>query len=127
MADLERETYSAEARMAVADALDEVRFRNARLEKLRREGVDPTAPIAEDRITAEDKKDEEDAKRAFALQSTTESDELPDESEPSQTELATDAITRQKRPPKHTKLFPGLKRADAPARPTLVEYGSDSD
>ncbi|KAF6798092.1 mRNA splicing protein yju2 [Colletotrichum sojae] len=127
MADLERETRSAEKRMAVADALDEVRSRNARLEKLRREGVDPLVPATEGRMTAEDGKDEEDARRAFASRSAAESETL-DQAEPSQTEAATDAMTRQKRAPKQTKLLPGLKRADAPSsKLSLVGYGSDTD
>ncbi|KAF6824404.1 mRNA splicing protein yju2 [Colletotrichum musicola] len=114
-------------RITVADALDEVRSRNARLEKLRREGLDPLVPSAEGRVTAEGEKDEEDARRAFALRSAADADPL-DQGESPHTDVATDAMTRQKRPPKQTKLLPGLKRADAPSsRPPLVDYGSDTD
>ncbi|KAF5521268.1 YJU2 splicing factor-like protein [Colletotrichum aenigma] len=39
LGDLEKEALAAETHMAVADALDEVRARNARLERLRRDGI----------------------------------------------------------------------------------------
>lgn len=127
LGDLEKEALAAETHMAVADALDEVRARNARLERLRRDGITVDNNAA---MTVEDQKDEEHAKRAFSLHARTEA-ELSDHTETHTVGYTdTDALVKTKRPSKHIKLLPGLRQAQAkapPVNPLLVDYGSDSD
>ncbi|KAL3305974.1 DUF572-domain-containing protein [Colletotrichum asianum] len=119
MEDLEKATFAAETHLAVADALDEVRARNARLERLRRDGI----TVGKDAATVvEDQKDEDDARRAFSFHTKAESQ--------SGSHTDTHTIVRSRRPPKQNKLLLGLKQAQAkvpPANPGLVDYGSDSD
>ncbi|KAK3359853.1 CWC16 protein [Lasiosphaeria hispida] len=72
MAELEAKTADAKREMAVADALDEIRSRNARIEKAHRDGVEvevvvPVAPEEEERRRQE-QEDAEAARRAFAFQ-----------------------------------------------------------
>lgn len=73
MAELEAKTADAKREMAVADALDEIRSRNARLEKAQREGVDLLEGMAgalsaeEERRRREEEEDAEAARRAFAF------------------------------------------------------------
>ncbi|KAJ3946451.1 Pre-mRNA-splicing factor cwf16 [Colletotrichum tropicale] len=124
MEDLENEALATEIHMAVADALDEVRARNARLERLRRDGITVDKNAA---MTAEDQKDEEHTRRAFSSHARSEA-EVSNQTEARQTEI--DALVKTKRHPKQTKLLPGLKQAQAkapPATPSLVDYGSDSE
>lgn len=69
MAELEEKTLDAKREMAVADALDEIRTRNARIERNEAQNGDvPLAAVREDigeeRLKAE-REDEETAKRAF--------------------------------------------------------------
>lgn len=72
MAELEAKTADAKREMAVADALDEIRSRNARIEKAKRDGVDLdgesglTSKAEEERLRLE-REDEEAARRAFAF------------------------------------------------------------
>lgn len=71
MAELEAKTADAKREMAVADALDEIRSRNARIERAKKEGVEievdsgPTAEEEERR--RQEREDEEAARRAFAF------------------------------------------------------------
>ena len=72
MKELETKVLDAKTEMAIADALDEIRSRNARIEKADRDGV-PTvlAPPADDadaRRQQQDADDAEAARRAFAHQ-----------------------------------------------------------
>ncbi|KAI8187789.1 Pre-mRNA-splicing factor cwf16 [Colletotrichum sp. SAR 10_75] len=127
MENIEKEALATETHMAVADALDEVRARNARLERLRRDGIMVDKNAA---MTAEDQKDEEHTKRAFSLHTRAEA-EVSDQRE-SHTARHTNinALVKTKRHPKQTKLLPGLKQAQAkapPATTSLVDYGSDSE
>ncbi|EQB46297.1 hypothetical protein CGLO_14665 [Colletotrichum gloeosporioides Cg-14] len=118
MEDLEKEAVANETRMAVADALDEVRARNARLERLRRDGI----TVGKDAAVAADQKEEEDARRAFYFHAKTKAQ--------SEGHTDTHSLARSRRPPKQNKLLPGLKQAQANAPPTnysLVDYSSDSD
>ncbi|PLN83948.1 DUF572-domain-containing protein [Aspergillus taichungensis] len=88
MADLEQKALDAKTEMAVADALDEIRVRNARLERAQQtsaeEGPLP-ADTAADALTAQELEDEEAARRAFT---TAEGDRVrriqEDEVEPEQ-------------------------------------------
>jgi hypothetical protein len=74
MAELEAKTEDAKREMAVADALDEIRSRNARLERAQREGegellgplVGVVSPEEEERRRQEEE-DAEAARRAFAF------------------------------------------------------------
>ncbi|KAK2729138.1 mRNA splicing protein yju2 [Colletotrichum kahawae] len=127
MENLEKEALATETHMAVADALDKVRARNARLERLRRDGITVVKDAA---VVAEDQKDEEDAKHALSLRAKTEA-ELPEQTESHTTSRTdTNVLVKSKRPPKQTKLLPGLKQPQAkapPASPSLVDYDSDYD
>ncbi|KAK4228795.1 CWC16 protein [Podospora fimiseda] len=75
MMELEQKTEDAKREMAVADALDEIRSRNARLEKIQREGggeidvgdIGRGISEEEERRRKEEKEDEEAARRAFAF------------------------------------------------------------
>jgi len=67
MQELELKTLDAKREMAVADALDEIRTRNARNERAGKDGVELNVPretINEERAR-QDKEDEEIARRAF--------------------------------------------------------------
>jgi hypothetical protein len=67
MVELETKTLDAKREMAVADALDEIRTRNARNERVDKDGLDATvarATVDEERERQE-KEDEEAARRAF--------------------------------------------------------------
>ncbi|KAK4203880.1 CWC16 protein [Triangularia verruculosa] len=71
MAELEQKTEDAKREMAVADALDEIRSRNARLEKAKSEGADLLEGVVS-RVTEEERErqrqeeeDAEAARRAF--------------------------------------------------------------
>ncbi|KAH7033211.1 CWC16 protein [Microdochium trichocladiopsis] len=66
MADLEAKTVDAKREMAVADALDEIRTRNARLERADRDGAEVTvaAPV-DDEAARQEREDAEAARRAF--------------------------------------------------------------
>ncbi|KAJ6438657.1 mRNA splicing protein Yju2 [Purpureocillium lavendulum] len=69
MADLEAKNADARREMAAADALDEIRQRNARINRSEKEGVDFADAIVrtEDEERArEEREDDEAAKRAFA-------------------------------------------------------------
>lgn len=67
MQELETKTLEAKTEMAVADALDEIRTRNARNERVGKDGVEVT--VVREAIDAErerqEKEDEEAARRAF--------------------------------------------------------------
>ncbi|KAH8805979.1 CWC16 protein [Xylogone sp. PMI_703] len=67
MQELETKTLEAKTEMAVADALDEIRTRNARNERVGKDGLEVT--VAREAIDAErerqEKEDEEAARRAF--------------------------------------------------------------
>lgn len=71
MAELEQKTEDAKREMAVADALDEIRSRNARLEKAKSEGVDLLEGLVSKETEEEkerrrqEEEDAEAARRAF--------------------------------------------------------------
>lgn len=72
MAELEAKTADAKREMAVADALDEIRSRNARIERAKKEGVDPVEvdrgiSAEEEERLRQEREDEEAARRAFAF------------------------------------------------------------
>ncbi|KAI1340993.1 CWC16 protein [Xylariaceae sp. FL0016] len=67
MSELEAKTVDAKREMAVADALDEIRTRNARLERADKEGVETSvaAPV-DDEAERLEREDAERARKAFA-------------------------------------------------------------
>ncbi|KAI9740972.1 MAG: hypothetical protein M1818_004578 [Claussenomyces sp. TS43310] len=70
MQELETKTLDAKREMAVADALDEIRTRNARNERVGKDGAEVTvarASVDEERARQE-REDEETARRAFMRQ-----------------------------------------------------------
>jgi hypothetical protein len=71
MKELETKVHDAKTEMAIADALDEIRSRNARIEKADRDGVETTIEPdpAEDRRKRQEEEDAEAARQAFANRS----------------------------------------------------------
>ncbi|OIW30262.1 DUF572-domain-containing protein, partial [Coniochaeta ligniaria NRRL 30616] len=73
MAELEAKTADAKREMAVADALDEIRSRNARIERAKKEGVEVGVVVdrglgaEEEERARQEREDEEAARRAFAF------------------------------------------------------------
>ncbi|KAI1462249.1 DUF572-domain-containing protein [Annulohypoxylon moriforme] len=66
MVELEAKTVDAKREMAVADALDEIRTRNARLERAYQDGVEASVPVpADDEAERQEREDAEAARRAF--------------------------------------------------------------
>ncbi|KAI1365353.1 DUF572-domain-containing protein [Xylaria arbuscula] len=66
MVELEAKTVDAKREMAVADALDEIRTRNARLERADRDGVEVgVANLVDEDAERQEREDAEAAKRAF--------------------------------------------------------------
>lgn len=67
MVELEMKTVDAKREMAVADALDEIRTRNARFERLDKDAVESgvKAPTVDEERERQDREDEEAARRAF--------------------------------------------------------------
>ncbi|KAK5630673.1 hypothetical protein RRF57_006388 [Xylaria bambusicola] len=66
MVELEAKTVDAKREMAVADALDEIRTRNARLERADRDGVEVgVANIVDGNVERQEREDAEAARRAF--------------------------------------------------------------
>lgn len=71
MAELEAKTAEAKTEMAVADALDELRSRNARIEQAKKAGVEvdlvPLVSPEEEERRRQEREDEEAARKAFAF------------------------------------------------------------
>lgn len=66
MVELEAKTVDAKREMAVADALDEIRTRNARLERANQDGVEVSVALpTDDDAERQEREDAEAAKRAF--------------------------------------------------------------
>ncbi|KAI1662942.1 DUF572-domain-containing protein [Daldinia decipiens] len=66
MVELEAKTVDAKREMAVADALDEIRTRNARLERANQDGIEVSVALPVDNeAERQEKEDAEAARRAF--------------------------------------------------------------
>ncbi|KAJ8127197.1 hypothetical protein O1611_g6442 [Lasiodiplodia mahajangana] len=66
MVELEAKTVDAKREMAVADALDEIRTRNARVERADRDGLEAgVASVIDEEAELQERADAEAAKRAF--------------------------------------------------------------
>lgn len=148
MVELEAKTVDAKREMAVADALDEIRTRNARLERSERDGVEFTVAAPEDDEAArQDREDEEAAKAAFAASRQGQVVDIVDEVIEEESVLDTDmppppVPTFRKAAPVKKKIGPtalGIKKKEAEPQPqtvkapekkpkaSLVSYDSDSD
>ncbi|KAI1106067.1 DUF572-domain-containing protein [Jackrogersella minutella] len=82
MVELEAKTVDAKREMAVADALDEIRTRNARLERANQDGVEASVPLPTDNDAERQEKEDAEAARkafAFARQVNHMVEELPDD------------------------------------------------
>ncbi|KAI0490785.1 DUF572-domain-containing protein [Xylaria cf. heliscus] len=67
MVELEAKTVDAKREMAVADALDEIRTRNARVERADRDGLEVSvAPAVDEEADRQEREDAEAARRAFS-------------------------------------------------------------
>ncbi|KAH8891317.1 mRNA splicing protein Yju2 [Thozetella sp. PMI_491] len=90
MAELEASKADAKERMAVADQLEEMRYRNARIERANRDGLDAEVPVPiDERRLREEKEDEEAAKKAFAfakMHATLEEDLMEEDEDDEETE-----------------------------------------
>jgi hypothetical protein len=66
MKELEAKVHDAKAEMAVSDALDEIRSRNARIERADKEGITTDLPdLVDEKRKREEEEDAEAARRAF--------------------------------------------------------------
>ncbi len=66
MVELEAKTVDAKREMAVADALDEIRTRNARVERADRDGLEVgVATVVDEDTERQEREDAEAARRAF--------------------------------------------------------------
>ena len=145
MEELEQKMQDSKREMQIADALDEIRTRNARIERGEREGADEVALaniqtlVDDSRIQAE-KEDEEAAKRAFAAENIERVRREAEEEEQKRNEKATsnpiEAVVPAAAPPsfERTKkvkkpLVSGLAKKSEALKPSplasLVAYDSD--
>ncbi|KAI0446655.1 DUF572-domain-containing protein [Xylaria telfairii] len=68
MVELEAKTVDAKREMAVADALDEIRTRNARVERADRDGLEVSfAPTVDEEAERQEREDTEAARHAFSM------------------------------------------------------------
>jgi len=149
MEELEQKMMESKREMQIADALDEIRTRNARIERGEGGGKEESAiatvrdAAEEERIRAE-KEDEEAARRAFAEAEVMPVAEEAMQADGVQREFSAnglDARTRPMAPPPTFErkrvvkkpLVPGLVKKAEPIKPSPVSnlglggYGSDSD
>ena len=124
MEQLEAKVVDAKREMDIADALDEIRTRNARIQRAEGKGeVDAAIEIAEGkrRLVEEEKRkideaDAEAARRAFAKGTQVQEDNVG-EAEPKDSrherrnQLAEDTVNRQSNPPIHESAPPTFKKA----------------
>ena len=140
MQELEAKTVDAKREMDVADALDEIRTRNARLERADRDGLQPHVVRPEDEERArQDREDDEAARAAFAfarMQDRLEEvvdDDIPEEEPPAETSVSygstTVASTSMPPPPIPVKVAPipeeGAAAAAAPTFKRQVKKKKD--
>jgi hypothetical protein len=146
MKELETKVLDAKTEMAIADALDEIRSRNARIEKADRDGVETTIEPdpADDRRKRQEEEDAEAARQAFSNRSMPDlGEEVIDEDMmdlPVETPVAT-AFTKKPKEKKDFSAALGIKKkaaaaavaplikAPAPASKlsTMLVAGYDSD
>ncbi|KAF1993484.1 DUF572-domain-containing protein [Amniculicola lignicola CBS 123094] len=84
MKELESKVHDAKTEMAIADALDEIRSRNARIEKADKDGVSMDVPeLVDDKRRREEEQDAEAARQAFESKMTLDlgEEEIPSDEE----------------------------------------------
>ena len=150
MEELEQKMMESKREMQIADALDDIRLRNARIERGERGAKEEEAlatvrdTVEEERLRAE-REDEEAARRAFAdanaeLEAGVEDTEVNGHAESSQSNSMAESTAMAPPPPPSferkkivkKQLVPGLvKKAEPVLIPTVTlglgGYGSDSD
>ncbi|RMZ68078.1 hypothetical protein GMOD_00004247 [Pyrenophora seminiperda CCB06] len=150
MKELETKVLDAKTEMAIADALDEIRSRNARLEKAEREGTGADVPpdSADERRRKQEEEDAEAARQAFANRSMPDSGEETIDEDMMEAPIEVPTVVKFTKKPKQKKDFSaalGIKKkapapapapmpqAKAPAAPSklstmlVADYDSDSD
>jgi|TARA_R110002003_G_scaffold534_21_gene20360 hypothetical protein len=121
MKELETKVLDAKTEMAIADALDEIRSRNARIEKADRDGVETRveADPADDRRRRQEEEDAEAARQAFANRSMPDLGEEVIEEDMMDVPIEVPAVTAFAKKPKEKKDFGAAlgikKKAVAPA------------
>lgn len=127
MKELETKVLDAKTEMAIADALDEIRSRNARVEKADRDGtethVQPDPAIDYKRLQEEE--DADAARQAFANRSMPDLGEVEIEEEEMDLQYDVPVVTAFVKKPKEKKDFGAAlgikKKASAPAIAPLVK------
>lgn len=120
MAELEQKTMDSKKEMQIADALDEIRTRNARIERGERGGKEESALAAanllaeQERIKME-REDDEAVRRAFAAQNATE------EQQASTTAAAVSegGTTYPSRPAEYSTIAPSFARVKKTTKPLI--------
>ncbi|KAF2852109.1 DUF572-domain-containing protein [Plenodomus tracheiphilus IPT5] len=131
MKELETKVLDAKTEMAIADALDEIRSRNARVEKAERDGT--TADVGpdpvDDRRQRQEEEDAEAARQAFANRSMPDiGEEVIEEEEMVDVPIEVPLVTAFSKKPKEKKDFGaalGIKKKAAapPPAPMKVVNG----
>ncbi|KAH7353156.1 CWC16 protein [Pyrenochaeta sp. MPI-SDFR-AT-0127] len=146
MKELETKVLDAKTEMAIADALDEIRSRNARIEKADRDGTrtDVQPDPADDRRQRQEEEDAEAARKAFTNRSMPDIGEEVIEEDMLDVPVEPPAVATFSKKPKEKKDFSaalGIKKkvsspapaahAKAPAPPSklsaMLVAGYDSD
>lgn len=127
MKELETKVLDAKTEMAIADALDEIRSRNARLEKADREGKKTDVPpdAVDDRRKRQEEEDAEAARQAFASRSMPDIGEEVIEDEMVDAPIEVPVVATFTKKPKEKKDFGAAlgikKKAPAPVSAQQVK------
>jgi hypothetical protein len=150
MKELETKVLDAKTEMAIADALDEIRSRNARMEKAERDGTNTNIVVddVDERRKKQEEEDAEAARQAFANRSMPDIGEEEIEEDMLDAPIEIPVVTTFSKKPKEKKDYSaalGLKKkaatptpapalqVKAPAPPSklsnmlMAGYDSDSD
>lgn len=133
MKELEGKVHDAKQEMAISDALDEIRSRNARIEKAEKDGTTNTVqdPVADESWKKQEEEDAEAARRAFENRSMPDIGEEVVEEEIVADTPQPPAVSAFFKKPKEKKDFGaalGIKKKAPVAYPVLLAgYGSDDD
>ncbi|KAF2746094.1 DUF572-domain-containing protein [Sporormia fimetaria CBS 119925] len=120
MKELETKVMDAKTEMAIADALDEIRSRNARIERADKEGIRTDVPdVADEQRKKQEEEDAEAARRAFANAAMPDIGEEPiEDSEMVDNETApppVPAFVKQVKAKKDPAAMLGIKKKLAPS------------
>jgi len=127
MKELETKVLDAKTEMAIADALDEIRSRNARLEKADRHGVEAKIEPdpADDRRKRQEEEDAEAARQAFANRTMPDLGEEVIEEDMMDAPIEAPVTTAFTKKPKEKKDFSAAlgikKKAAAPAVASVIK------